>query len=138
KENRLLPLPNSASQMNSSTDVLKTPARRVTLLTPRRLILIALLLAVVVAFFATAKQRADVMETLWRQREAITWAQQQQDIALGNRKLRAELRDQLRQLARDPEDYKGLLHAASLYGQLSQYTPALFLLGEAHRLRPND
>lgn len=124
--------------MSAQTETLRNRNPRFTPRTRRQTALLLLLLAVVAAYFATAGYRARVADVQWRTRQSVIWAEQQQEDALARRRLRADLRAQLRRLADEPEDSRALLGAASLYGQLSQYDDELFLLGEAERLRPGD
>jgi tetratricopeptide (TPR) repeat protein len=105
----------------------------------RRLYLFAALLLLVLAVYAaTAPFRAGVWERIWGQRQAVEWARQEQERALAQRRLRASLRDQLRRLAQEPEDFDALMKAASYSAQLRRYDEALFMLSEAERLRPRD
>lgn len=106
-----------------------------------RLRLAVLLLGLVVALgalAATTPQRRAMWDSVWRQRLEVEWGRQQQEDALRNRALRAELRGNLRRLIANPEDVEALLGAASGWGQLREYDDALFLLEEVLRLSPRE
>jgi tetratricopeptide (TPR) repeat protein len=105
---------------------------------PRVLLLVGVLGIAIAAYFLTAGMRAKLAERAWFDKLAVIRAQQIQDQERDRRKLRADLRDALKALGKNPEDFQALLKAASVYGQLQQYPHALFLLREAARLQPRS
>ncbi len=104
----------------------------------RPLLLVATLIAAIAAYALSGEMRARMGERVWLHRLDVGWAEELQKEALERRKLRADLRTELRKLVQDPEAVEPTLRAAACYGQLGEYDDALFLLREAERLSPQD
>jgi len=92
-----------------------------------------LLVVVAIAFVVTAPMR----RRAWQEAERLRLEQRS---AVGSPALRRnyELPELLQRLSKQPDDVKGLLQAASLYGQQQRYQDALFTLHVAELAAPRN
>jgi tetratricopeptide (TPR) repeat protein len=87
---------------------------------------------VVVAFVVTAPMR----RRAWQEAERLRLEQRSADILSATAP--DPLPELLQRLSKQPDDVKGLLQAASLYGQRQRYQDALFTLHVAELTAPHD